>query len=158
MLDFVDWILIAVTCIGGISAAFTGFFEEISRKLGIILGIWLGLIFTSSLMGVVQEGTGLGRFPSAIISYVILFLGIYLFITFLGNVLEKLVDTLSLGFVNSMLGFFLGMIETIIILSMAWLLLSSQSVVSLDGKIADSWIVNNILSKVAMVGKGIIGA
>lgn len=157
-LNIVDWVIIALVAVGGIAAGFTGFFEELSKKLGFILGIWFGLIFTSSLAPVIQNGTGLGRIPSVIISYVAIFIVCYGLTAFVGNVLEKLFETLCLGFVDRMLGFFLGIVETTVVISVIWLLLSSQSVLTLGPVFDDSWVINNVVAKVVFLGKELISA
>ncbi|MGX8677892.1 MAG: CvpA family protein [Sphaerochaetaceae bacterium] len=157
-LNVVDWVIIGLSVVGGIGAAYKGFFDEVSKKLGIILGIWLGMVFTGQLVPLIQNGTGMGRLPAVLISYFALFIMIYILVAAVGTILGKLFQKLSLGFVDRMFGFVLGIAETAIVLSVFWLLLSSQSLIQLGSSFSDSWVITNILDKLITLGKGIIGA
>ncbi|MBO4387837.1 MAG: CvpA family protein [Spirochaetales bacterium] len=154
----VDWVLVGIAAIGGIAAAFNGFFNEIARKLGVIVGIYLGLLFCSPVTGLLVDGTGIkSRLLAVFISYFGVFLIAYLLISFLGNVLSKLFDVLKIGFIDNLLGFFLGIVETVLVLSFFWMLISAQPALSAEF-FNDSWIIENILVPVGAVGKGVFGA
>lgn len=157
-LNVVDWVIVGLAVVGGIGGGFAGFFDEVSRKLGFVAGIFTALTFSGILIPVIMNGTGLGRFPSALISYFAIFLVTFILIAAVGGILSKLFEAMSLSFVDRILGFFLGMAEVVLVFSVIWMFLSYQSVLSLGDSFHQSWIVRNLLDKLAIVGRGMIGA
>lgn len=151
----VDWVLTALAALGGIFAAFSGFFNEIAKRLGLVAGLCMGLVFSDQLAALVAKGSGAGRFFAVMASYIAIFMASYALVAALGCALGKLFERLSLGFVDRMFGFFLGVVEAALGLALVWMLFSSQTFIKPGQAFADSYIVQNILSKIVMALGGL---
>lgn len=152
----VDWVILGIAVIGGISGAFTGFFKEFASKLGFILGLLFSLMFTKNLAPLFVNNAGFSLFWATAASYAIIFLVTYALSCFLGSVLSKLFHAIFLGFVDHMLGFVLGLIEAVIVLTLIWVLISSQNLITLGPAFSNSYLATNFLDKIAYIGKDYI--
>ncbi|MCF0238484.1 MAG: CvpA family protein, partial [Sphaerochaetaceae bacterium] len=131
VLNTLDYILFVIAMIGGIWGAIKGFIQEIATKFGYVVGFGLGLMFTSVLSPVFIKNFGFPNWFAAFVSYFIIFVAGYLLIKILGNVLDKITDTANLNFVDNILGFFIGLIETLIIIGFVEFILENQSLIPL---------------------------
>lgn len=156
--NVVDWVVLGLVVLGGVFAALTGFFNEMARRLGLVAGLFAGLAFTDQLAGLIARGSGLGRFLAVFVSYIAIFMAAYAILAAVGSALGKLFDKLSLGFVDRMFGFFLGVVESALGLAIIWMLISNQSFLRPGRPFTDSFIVQNILAKLVTVITGFAGA
>jgi membrane protein required for colicin V production len=97
---------------------FRGFVFELVTVVGLILGYIISITYLSLLSGYI-----LSFFPSApesivnLISFFILFVGTNLLLRMVANIITKTLKIAMLGWLNRLLGGLLGMLKSIIIMS-----------------------------------------
>jgi membrane protein required for colicin V production len=99
--------------------------KEVASLAALILGIW-GAIkfsdFTADKLYVYFDLTG--KYVG-IISFMITFGIIVVVIHFIGVLLDKLLEAVALGFVNRLLGMIFGLIKSVLILSVIFVILNA---------------------------------
>lgn len=101
-----------------IRGIFRGFVFELVTVVGLILGYIISITYLSLLSGYI-----LSSFPSAprsivnLISFFILFVGTNLLLRMVANIITKTLKIAMLGWLNRLLGGLLGMLKSIIIMS-----------------------------------------
>ena len=97
---------------------FRGFVYELVTVVGLILGYIISITYLSLLSGYI-----LAFFPSFpktvvnLVSFFILFVGTNLLLRFVSNIITKTLKIAMLGWLNRVLGGVLGMLKSIIIMS-----------------------------------------
>ncbi len=131
--------------IWGIWGAIKGFLEELSQKFGYVIGFLASLMFTALFAEFFTDRLSIPYWFAAFISYVILFILGYLFMKTIGNVLQAIFKTVQLAFLDNVLGFFLGLIEGIIIIGLFEVILEHQSVIDISSYVNSSVIFQNVI-------------
>jgi len=124
-MNFIDAIIIIVLIFAVIRGFTNGLVKEVASLAALILGIW-GAIkfsdFTADKLYVYFDLTG--KYVG-IISFMITFGIIVVVIHFIGVLLDKLLEAVALGFVNRLLGMIFGLIKSVLILSVIFVILNS---------------------------------
>lgn len=137
VLDIVSLVIIIVVAL---QAMFKGFVKEFMSKAGIIVGFIIALMFSTVVAEIVDERFGLGVW-SNLIAFAALFLGGFLLMKIISNMLRSILEGLHLTFIDNLLGFVLGLLEGAIIVSFMVYLLKVQSFIDLGVYIDQSWVV-----------------
>ncbi len=140
-----DYILFAFIMIWGIWGAIKGFLEELSQKFGFVTGFIAALMFTAVFAAFFVDRLSAPYWFAAFISYVILFILGYLLIKVIGNVLQGIFKTVNISFLDNLVGFFLGLVEGIIILGLLAIVLKYQSVIDISSYVNTSVIYKNVI-------------
>lgn len=93
-----------------------GFISELAMLAALLLGTYAAINF-SALLG---EKIGIEGEYKALIAFVITFLIVLVLTFILGKWIEKLLESVKLGFVNKFLGFILGAFKTVLVISIAF--------------------------------------
>ncbi len=120
-IDIVFLVFLAFFVILGI---WKGFFREIFGFLGVVCGIYFGIILFSPASELLRKF--IPGLPAALwpfISFVFVFIGVYLLSRIAGGVLSKIVESMYLGWLNRFLGGVLGLIKGALLLSLVLFLL-----------------------------------
>jgi membrane protein required for colicin V production len=124
-MNFIDAIIIIVLIFAVIRGFTNGLVKEVASLAALILGIW-GAIkfsdFTADKLYVYFDLTG--KYVG-IISFMITFGIIVVVIHFIGVLLDKLLEAVALGFVNRLLGMIFGLIKSVLILSVIFVILNA---------------------------------
>lgn len=137
VLDIVSLVIIIVVAL---QAMFKGFVKEFMSKAGIIVGFIIALMFSTVVAEIVDERFGLGVW-SNLIAFSALFLGGFLLMKIISNMLRSILEGLHLAFIDNLLGFVLGLIEGAIIVSFMVYLLKVQSFFDIGIYLDQSWVV-----------------
>lgn len=121
-IDFVIVVLIVLAVISGFS---NGLVREVASLVGLILGIWGAIKFSDFTAGKLYEWFDMTGQYVGIMAFIITFLAIVVIIHFIGTMADKVVETISLGFLNRLLGMVFGAIKNILILSVIFTILNS---------------------------------
>jgi membrane protein required for colicin V production len=113
-IDLIIVILIAFSVISGFS---NGLVREVASLAGLILGIWGAIRFSGFTALTLNEWFDMSGRYTGIIAFIITFCAIVVIIHFIGVLADKIIDTVSLGFLNRLLGMIFGAIKNILILS-----------------------------------------
>ena len=81
-----------------------GFLLEIAKFIGLLAGIWGAIHFSGSMTSSLVEKFKISGQAGMIISFVLTFIFVVVAIYFLARLLEKAMDKLEFGFINSLLG------------------------------------------------------
>ena len=111
--DIVLSIIILILMIRG---AFKGFVAEILSMAAIILGIGSSVIFSGLLSNLIVEIFGESIW-SPVIAFLAIFIIVYLVVKLLEGAIHKGIEKLNLHRLDKVMGFLLGLIEGILIVS-----------------------------------------
>ncbi len=100
-----DIVLVSITLIAAISGFAIGLSRFAFKILGWILTFPIALLFVEPLSSFLREKLNLPPFVLALISYVVLCLVVFLVFKLVGNLLGTALETLHLGWIDSLLGF-----------------------------------------------------
>lgn len=124
-MNWIDFVIIILLVFGLARGFINGFVKELASLLALILGIWGAIkfsVFTAERLYDYFDMTGQ---YVGIIAFLITFIIIVIIIHFIGMIVDKFVETLSLGFLNSLLGLVFGVFKTALILSVIFVILNA---------------------------------
>ena len=151
LLDIILLILFIPAIIRGISK---GFIEQIIALASLFLSAWLAYLFSNTVSG------WLGQYVSHVspqvlyvISFVIIIIVTVALLHLLARLLSNIIKTISLGWLNSLLGVALSIVNTILILGIIIMAFKSfnESTLHLSTELLDSSVVYKAISSVTDV-------
>ncbi len=149
-----DIVSIIVLLILAVRGAFRGFIAEIMAMASLIVGIIIAVIFTHPVSILLQKYIG-ESFWNTIIAFLGLFLISYLIIKIFENSLNALVEKVQLEKLDQSLGFFLGLIEGVLLLIIIVFLLRVQPLFNIETLFQDSFAAS-VADKIIPYGTKII--
>ncbi|PSQ86962.1 MAG: hypothetical protein BRD30_09050 [Bacteroidetes bacterium QH_2_63_10] len=100
MLIALDWFILVVL-IGGLIRGFTvGAVRQVGSLIGLVVALLVSVEFMESVGTVIVSSLGLSEALIPLTGFTVLFLGVYLVSLILSRVVEQILDSLSLSFVN----------------------------------------------------------
>jgi len=127
-MNWLDLIIVVLMILAVVTGFINGFVKEVASLAGLILGIWGAIKFSSFTAAKLYEWFDMtGQFVG-IIAFLITFGIIVVIIHFIGIIADKLIDAVSLGFLNRILGMVFGLFKNILILSVIFALLNAIDV------------------------------
>jgi membrane protein required for colicin V production len=124
-MNWIDFVIIILLVFGLARGFINGFIRELASLLALILGIWGAIKFSTFTAERLYDYFDMTGKYVGIIAFMITFIIIVIIIHFLGMLLDKFADKLSLGFLNSLLGLFFGVFKTALILSVIFVVLNA---------------------------------
>lgn len=116
-MNYIDLIIIALLLLGAIRGFTDGFVKELASLLALILGIWGAIKFSSFTAARLSDYFDMSGRYVGIIAFLITFVVIVVLVHFVGLLVDKLVDTMAIGFLNRLAGIVFGAFKTALILS-----------------------------------------
>lgn len=114
-MNYIDIIIGVIIAIGAIRGFSRGLVIEIATLAGLVLGIFIAIRYAGYTEGILKDFLNLStQYISYIalgVTFIIVAIGIYI----LGKLLTRLVDIISLGLVNKLLGTLLGSLKALVI-------------------------------------------
>jgi membrane protein required for colicin V production len=146
-MDFsaLDIVFVIILVIAAFRGAFRGFVTELLSAAAIILGIIGAVIFSKMVGELLATHLGLTQW-SEIIAFLVIFLVVYLIIKIFEGALNNFIDKLKLGNLDRALGFFLGIVEGILLISVIVFLMTVQPLFETEEVLKDSVIAKIVLS------------
>jgi membrane protein required for colicin V production len=124
-MNFIDAIIIIILVFAIIRGFTNGLVKEVASLAALILGIWGAIKFSDFTADKLYDYFDItGRYVG-IISFMITFGIIVVVIHFIGVLLDKLLEAVTLGFVNRLLGMAFGLIKSVLILSVIFVVLNA---------------------------------
>ncbi|UTC75854.1 CvpA family protein [Treponema sp. OMZ 792] len=139
-----DIVFLIILTFFAVKVTVTGFIDEFFSKAAVIVGGLIAFLFYKLLTPVITELLG-EKSLSAVIAFLILFLSAYLIIKLVQVFLGSLFSNESLKNLDRSLGFFLGLVEGLIVIGVILMLINIQTFISFD-KILSESIFAKILS------------
>lgn len=141
----IDIIIVILAIIGGIGDTLAGFADAFAHRSGYIIGLFAGLMFTTTIAEVVSQSLGLPPLLCSLLAFVVLFVVGYGLMRLIGNLFETALDATGLRSVNGLLGFLWGVVEVVIAASLILYVLELQKVFDLSKVLDKSQFVLNIV-------------
>jgi membrane protein required for colicin V production len=100
-----------------------GFIYEVASLVALIVGIWAGIHFSHSLAVFIERSFSWHSEYLALFAFFIILVAIIALIQLIGMALSKIVEAISLGFLNHSAGLLFGIIKAAFMLSILLMLL-----------------------------------
>jgi membrane protein required for colicin V production len=124
-MNYIDLIIIVVLIIGLARGFIDGFIKEFASLLALVLGIWGAIRFSSLMAEKLYDFFDMTGKYVGIIAFLITFIVIVIIVHFIGLLVDKFVESISLGFINRILGLVFGLIKNALILSVIFVILNA---------------------------------
>lgn len=147
-IGLIDWVFLFVLVFFIIKVTVRGFIAEFFSKAAVILGLIVAVIFYKLLTPFIVEKFEI-KALSALISFLSLFLITYLVIKLVEVLLGSLFSHPTLKSLDRALGFFLGLIEGVLVISVLLIIINIQPLFA-PKKILSNSIVAKIFSPVIL--------
>ncbi|MCR5725402.1 MAG: CvpA family protein [Treponema sp.] len=119
----IDIVFAIIVLVFAVMAWRRGFITEVLEKLAPVVSILVAALFFGQLAPVVVSVVSVPPVLSAVIAFVVLFVGTFIVIKILQVVLKGVVDSIDILKVDSILGLVLGVLEGLIVISAVMILL-----------------------------------
>lgn len=116
-MNYIDIILVILLALAAISGFRKGLVVELASLAALILGIWGAVEFSYITSEFLVENFDWQWDHLNIASFIITFVVIVILVHIVGSTVNKLVETVMLGFVNKLAGLIFGILKSALILS-----------------------------------------
>jgi len=124
-MNWIDLIIVVLLILSVVSGFTNGFVKEVVSLIGLILGIWGAIRFSSYTAGKLYDWFDMTGSYVGIIAFLVTFCAIVVIIHFVGIIADKIVDAVSMGFLNRILGMIFGFIRSVLIMSVIFVVLNA---------------------------------
>lgn len=124
-MNWIDLIIIVILIISVVRGFIDGLVKEVAALAALILGIWGAIKFSGFTSVKLYEWFDMSGQSVGIISFLVTFIIIVIVIHFIGILANKIVDAVSLGFLNRILGMVFGLLKSVLILSVFFVILNA---------------------------------
>lgn len=124
-MNWIDFIIVISVVLAVISGFSNGLVKEVASLVGLILGIWGAIKFSNFTAEKLYEWFDMSGQYVGIIAFFITFCAIVVVIHFIGIMADKVVDAISIGFLNRLLGMVFGAVKNILILSVVFTIMNA---------------------------------
>jgi len=125
--SLIDIIIMLLIIAAAIRGAIKGFVAEAASMAALILGIGGAILFSRKLSLVLEKYLGRTAW-NQLITFLLIFLVVYIAIKLLEGILHAIFEKLNLNKLDSALGFFLGIAEGLLLCGLALFVLNWQPV------------------------------
>jgi len=129
-MNYLDIIIVIPLLYGIIKGFSNGLVKEITGLLGLIIGVYVAINFSSYLYPKFTEFLGGYEKFVPIITFTTLFIVSILAIRLLGNILDKLTRILALGIISRILGSIFGGLKIIVLFSFLLFVLPKHELIN----------------------------
>ncbi len=124
-MNWIDIVILIILGVAVVRGFIDGFVKEVAALAALVLGIWGAIKFSAFTAGRLYEWFDMSGQYVGIIAFLITFGVIVVVIHFVGILADKVVDSVSLGFLNKILGMLFGLIKNVLILSVIFCILNA---------------------------------
>jgi membrane protein required for colicin V production len=124
-MNWLDAVIIVVLILSLVNGFINGLVKEVASLAALILGIWGAIKFSTFTAGKLYDYFDMTGHYVGIIAFLITFGIIVVIIHFIGILADKIVNAASLGFINRILGIVFGLIKSILIMSVFFVILNA---------------------------------
>ena len=128
-MNYIDIILLLPLLYGAYRGFSRGLIIEVATLLGLLLGVYIAIKFSGYTEDFLRDFLNLSSESLSYVALGVTFLIVVVAISLLGKMLTKLIDIISLGMVNKLLGTVLGIAKYFVFLCIALFIIEA-----LDGK------------------------
>lgn len=114
-MNYIDIIILLFLLFGAFRGFSKGLVIEVATLAGLILGVYISIRYSSYTEGILRDFMNITSeyisYIALAVTFIVVVVGVYI----LGKLLTKLVDIISLGLVNKLLGTLFGVVKYFII-------------------------------------------
>ena len=114
-MNYIDIIILLFLLFGAYRGFSKGLIIEIATLVGLVLGVWLAISYSSYTEGILRDFLNISSRYISYIALAITFIVVAVAVYIIGKLLTKLIDIISLGLVNKLLGTILGVAKYLVI-------------------------------------------
>ncbi len=115
-ISYIDIVISICLIYGLFRGLYKGFIIELASLAALIMGIYVAVNFSSFVGSILHKYISVDEKYFSIISFCIIFIGVVIGIFLIGKILNKVVNILSLGIINKILGGGFGLLKTAFII------------------------------------------
>ena len=124
-MNWIDAAIVVILILSMVMGFINGMIKEIASLAALILGIWGAIKFSSFTAAKLYDYFDLTGKYVGIVAFIITFMIIVVIIHFIGIIADKIVNAISLGFVNRLLGIVFGLLKSVLIMSIFFVVLKA---------------------------------
>ncbi len=124
-MNWIDLVIIIILGLSVISGFTNGFVKEVASLAALILGIWGAIKFSTFTAAKLYDWFDMSGQYVGIIAFLVTFLVIVVIIHFIGILADRFIDAISLGFLNRILGMVFGLLKSVLIMSVIFVILNA---------------------------------
>lgn len=123
-MQIVDIVILVFAALMVILGFRKGFIISLATLAALILGIYAAVFFSHYTEELLKTIFDISSAYLPMISFTLTFLVILIVVLLIGKLIEKLVDVVGMGFLNHIAGALLGLIKSVLILSVVFFIIS----------------------------------
>ena len=124
-MNWIDLVIIIILGAAVISGFINGLVKEVASLAALILGVWGAIRFSGYTAAKLYDFFDMTGQYVGIIAFIVTFSVIVIIIHFIGILADRIVDAIALGFINRLLGIVFGLLKSVIILSVIFVVLNA---------------------------------
>jgi membrane protein required for colicin V production len=124
-MNWIDMAIIVILALSMVMGFINGLVKEVASLAALILGIWGAIKFSAFTAEKLYDYFDMSGQYVGVISFLITFGIIVVLIHFVGLIVNKIVDAAALGFVNRLLGIVFGLLKSVLILSVLFVVINA---------------------------------
>jgi membrane protein required for colicin V production len=124
-MNWIDLTIVVILILSMVMGFINGLVKEVASLAALILGIWGAIKFSSFTAAKLYDYFDMTGQYVGIISFIVTFGIIVVVIHFIGILADKVVDAVSLGFINRILGIVFGLLKSVMIMSVFFVILNA---------------------------------
>lgn len=124
IMNWIDAAIVIILILAMVNGFINGLVKEVASLAALILGIWGAIKFSAFTAAKLYDYFDMTGQYVGIIAFLITFGIIVVIIHFIGILAGKLLDAIALGFVNRLLGIVFGLLKTVLIMSVFFVVLN----------------------------------
>ena len=124
-MNWVDAIIVVILILSLVMGFTNGLVKEVASLAAFILGIWGAIKFSTFTAGKLYDYFDMTGHWVGVIAFLITFGIIVVIIHFIGILADKIVNAASLGFINRILGIVFGLLKSVLIMSVFFVILNA---------------------------------
>ena len=143
----VDIVIFVICMISAVFCCIRGFVMELSKWMGIFIGLLSAIMFTPLAKGTAATllPNALPAFAVTLVTFLVLWLAGFLVVLLLGLMLRRIVETFNLGALDNILGFGWGVVVSLMAVCVVVYLLTLQNLFDLSPYFSSSVIISRIV-------------
>ena len=128
VMNWIDATIVIILILSAVSGFINGLVKEAASLAALILGIWGAIKFSTYTAAKLYDYFDMTGKYVGIIAFLVTFGIIVVIIHFIGILADKIVNAVALGFVNRLLGIAFGLLKSILIMSVFFVILNAIDV------------------------------
>lgn len=124
-MNWIDATIVVILILSMVMGFTNGLVKEVASLAALVLGIWGAIKFSTFTAEKLYDYFDMSGQYVGVIAFLVTFGIIVVLIHFIGLIVNKIVDAAALSFVNRLLGIVFGLLKSVLILSVLFVVLNS---------------------------------